>query len=390
MKLPSLSGISKRSILAALPFYMASSWIFTGGYRNREEIFEGKKPDIKEYYIGEKPDSNIVALNINDFIDASKHISLAYDMVNKESFKSENFDEKIRDFIEPILKNNEVIGFVDSDKTGLKAVAFRDINTCNITIAFAGVQTNLDGLKSKIIEDFWEGFDSSAGFITEQFGEAFAFCKGIEEKYGKISLICGHSLGAHLTRCLSPMFLEHDEKPLFLALDGPGLTEAEMHDLKEFYSIYFGRDVNKQEITNCAEKVIGFILDYNTYNTIGSQNKFSDNDLSKSNYEKFSLKQFALPDHFWQVFEKHFIELNKKIENGEIKAEDVKLYKGDNNQQSGAPLGAGTALILASILLYLSPDILNALGKGIKNTWNKADEQVRTALKNFEESQLNK
>jgi hypothetical protein len=370
MKLPSLGSISKRSILAALPFYMASSWIFTGGYKNREEIFEGKKPNHTEYYIGNKPDTNIFALDINDFINASQNISIAYDLVDKNNFKLENFDEKIRDFIDPVLKNNEIIGFVDSDKTGLKAVAFRDKETCAITIAFAGVQTNLDGLNSKIIEDFWDGFDSSAGFLTEQFPEALAFCHGIEKNFGKIDIICGHSLGGHLTRCLSPAFIEHENKPNFIVLDAPGSTKAAISDLTQFYSIYYSREVSEKEITSCSDEVAGFILNYNTYNTIGSQNKFSTTDLNNCNYETFSLKQFTLPDHFYQEFENHFVELNKKIEAGEIKAEDVKLYKGDNSKQSGAPLGAGSALILASILLYASPDILNALIKGGKKVYN--------------------
>lgn len=370
MKFPSLGSISKRSILAAMPFYMASNWIVTGGYRNRDEIFDGKKPEITEYYLGTTPDSNIIQLNINDFIDATQHISIAYDLLDKKNFKPENFDEKIRDFIDPVLKYNKVIGIVDSEKTGLKAVAYREIKTSKVTIAFAGVQTNFDKLIPKITEDFWDGFDSSAGFLTEQFPEAVAFCNGIEKKYGKIDLICGHSLGGHLTRCLSPLFLEHKEKPNFIALDAPGLTEAGKHDLKEYYSIYHCREISEKEITNCSDKVIGFFLNYNTYNTIGSQNKFSTTNLSNSNYETFSLKQFTLPHHFYQEFENHFIALNEKIKSGEIKPEEVELQKGDNNKQSGAPLGAGTALIFASILLYAAPDITKGISKGIKKGHN--------------------
>ena len=99
-----------------------------------------------------------------------------------------------------------------------------------ITIAIAGADMTT-GKFSDLTTDMDDIFALTGGAMTSQFKPVYAFAKAIEERFGQVDQIVGHSVGAHLATCLLPAF--PDAK--IMAYDSPGLSKALMHHLGKAY-----------------------------------------------------------------------------------------------------------------------------------------------------------
>jgi hypothetical protein len=348
-KIP-LKGLAKWALaFAPLAIVGGQWWGTVGGSRNYKEVFGNQK--VKNIAI------NLPEDRLQSYVDDAqkyyRYITLVYAYGEKRDkdgnliLNDSIFSPAAKAFIGDELKNCELLEFKEK-LSGLKVIFTRDKVTGEKILSICGAQITPN---EKFVEDRYDAFYSAAGHLTEQFPDLFKLVKNLEEKYGRIDVVSGQSLGGHLATSLVP---ELPGAKIF-AYDSPGLSHNQLFQLQKFYSNELGRNVSKKEIKDQFRdgNYIRVIIGENGYNTIGAAGAcLTMTDPRYDDYRPFSPIK-VLDDHFHNTAagrDNFFSHISKS-------KEEIRFYNADQSVYSGAPLGATAIMALIPLSLFLAPKI---------------------------------
>ncbi len=343
-KIP-LKGLIKWGLVFAPLTIIGGQWWGKGGHRNYKEILFNQK--VRNIAIDLPEDS--LQTYVDDAQKYYRYVTLVYaysenrDKDGNLTLNDSIFSPTTRAFVGDEFKNCELLEFKEKP-SGLKVIFTRDKVTGEKILTICGAQTNPN---DKLSEDGFDAFYSSAGLLTEQFPDLIKLVKNLVEKYGRIDVVSGQSLGAHLATGLVP---ELPGAKIF-AYDSPGLTHNQLFQLQKFYSNELGRDVSKKEIKEHFRDgdFIRVIVGQNGYNTIGAAGAcLTMTDPRYDDYRPFAPTK-VLDDHFHNTTpgrDNFFSHISKP-------KEEIRFYNADQSVYSGAPAGFSAIMVLIPLSLFL-------------------------------------
>lgn len=250
-----------------------------------------------------------------------------------------NLNEKEKEYIGDKFKKEEVVGFIEDEKTGLRAAAIKDAEgKINIVIAGGDLKNGFKPLK-KDIDDV---FLSTAGDETTQLEPLLNFAREMKEKHGSVDKITGHSLGGHLAFGLVPEF----PNAQVTTFDAPGMSDAYAHDLAQRYN------KTPDDIKKSYDKDVYRIrVNDNAYNTLG----WSPVDVTMG--EKASR---AIDDHFMgdgkngKGYEAKVMALGSKVgnEKADLQNDDI------TNNTSIGPIGISGLMVASTVPLLAGSTVV--------------------------------